>query len=271
MNTLTISPGEVAEGIDHVGTLVVLAGATVNQPKVKGMIVAHPGSCIVEPIVDADGGKYGIETSRNWPLPTQTMTVAHFLKTRTILDFPTVRGAANKALLLARTEVRGGVYEDLGNDVFATEYEGWVWFHGLLPDKPVRARKLGNRNLDPKGHSDGGQPFAPATLIEGDVQIDLVPFGAGYEEAGAGFFLKADFGPLAPVYIRNGVHVRTQHGYGLRVVRDGTTGLYPGDPIVVSNVTFERLDGKHPIDVPAYVQLHDVRDGQGNIIGRFPK
>lgn len=256
-------------------TFEVMDGDTVTRPIVRGEILLGEGATVIEPDVDADGGLYCIRSmtpidAHLWRGRGMAEIARLFMQRRNVIVRPKLRGATNKAILGSWTEVGGGQMYDLGNDAIAAA--GPMWAHGLRA--PMVIDRLGLTSLDPVGHSDGMQPWAPM-LIEGAILINVVPFGPGYEERGAGIYVEPDFGQCGPVIIRNGVSIRTRHGYAIQVVpKSGTgptAGLEPA-PVIIRGIYVHREDGKHPVNiVPTSTVFEGVRDlVTGRAIGRVP-
>lgn len=251
----------------HTKDLYVAPGDTVKRPVMRGAtIFVGQGAKVLNPVIDCEGAKYGIKSHG---LHRKPRTVKEFLSLRTYIEAPTITNAANKALLTECTEVRGGDYSNCGNDVWASSGP-WNLLHGL-PGMEFYVHRMGYRPLDPDGHSDPFQPWHSHCAIMGSVTVDLRDSdgeGGQYAEAGAGVFIKPDFGPIENVVV-HGITVITTRAYAVRSVPDGGTGEF-ATGVQVTGCRLIREDGKHPLDVPRGTFLMDNVDMEGNPVGRLP-
>lgn len=241
---------------------IIDPGTTIENETIRGPVKLYPGATMRHCTIDAHGALYGIECVDSHPWDSKSLAPL-FLARRSIIEGCEVFGAQNACILARWTEIRGGWLHDSGNDAIKTAAPTWIHGHlyGLVIDR------LGVIALDPDGHVDGIQTWAP-TLVEGRVKIDTRKTGPGYQERGAGIFIKPDFGQCGPVIVRNGVTMISGEGYCMQVVPDGT-GLEPR-PVKVSRCYFHREDGKHPVNVLPSVEWERNRFLDGRPLEKVP-
>lgn len=244
-------------------------GAVVTRPPMSpgSTLFVGQGAKVIEPTCDGAGAAYGIRSHGHHVTPR---TPAEYNHLRTQIIRPKLSNYTNKAILGETMDVLDPVITDCGNDPFMS-MGGWNVVRGSGDWKPGQwhLSRMGKRKGaggDPEGHSDGGQPLHSMFWFL-NLWIDMRDAdGAGemFEEAGAGIFVKPDFGAIHTGRIEK-CKIATTHGYAVRVTHN--EGEYPSGIKLIEN-DFFREDGKHPIDVDAGTVLIDNRDHVGRIVRR---